>query len=100
MGVDYKGYIMRLVLLVLLVSLTSPVYSQESCSVNQQKGVYAEAGKIIAGAIVGEVISRTVDRMIAAPSPRPTPPAERREPIQPSHGPDPRPEPCPAAGGN
>lgn len=89
---------MRLIaFLVLAVLSVNLVYAQEACEVNRSKSVYTEAGKIIAGAIVGEVISRTVDRLVAPPSPRPTPPP-RHEPTPPSRGPDPRPEPCPAAG--
>lgn len=87
----------KLVLFSLLFATTAIAQDYCANTYSANKSVYTEAGKIIIGAVVSEVISRTVDRVIAQPSPTPRPP-QRREPIEPSHGADPRPEPCPAAG--
>jgi hypothetical protein len=85
----------KVIVFFLVVLIFSPSYSQPLKPNNEEgKTFLGEAGRIVAGAIVGEIIHRGVERVINRPTPTPSPTPSRPNPTH-SYTPDRGGEMCP-----
>ena len=80
--------------LILILFLLFSATAKANCIDCSEKSFIGVAGRIIGEAIVTEIIHAAV----TAPKPTPTARPDHPQPIAPSNGADPRPEPCPSAG--